>query len=63
MEAASAKQKTEKKQTEKSQELSNKEKLAEIKKEIAAEPKPMTVDQKETSDEEAAAADELKNNQ
>jgi large subunit ribosomal protein L31 len=75
MEAASAKQKTEKKQSEKSEELSNKEKLAEIKKELSGgpsataqdtttvAPKPMTVDQKETSDEEAAAADELKDNQ
>ena len=51
---------------EKAPELSNKEKLEEIKKQVTgtpAESKPMTVDQTETSAEEVAAADELKDNQ
>lgn len=65
MEAAAAKNKTEKKATEKAPELSNKEKLEEIKKQVTSTPadaKPMTVDQEMTSPEEAAAADELADN-
>lgn len=56
LEKAQAKKATEKKPAESKVEMSNAEKLAEIKKDIA---KPETVSQEQSSDVEAAAAEEL----